>query len=62
MIQHWILKKFAMTFTLDIKTWFKVTAHRFPTSTIYVKYKPNRAKQIIHVYGSEKDCFYRGVT
>lgn len=49
MIQQWNLKKTALTFTLDWKlTWFKVTAHPFPTSTIYVKYKPK--VDIIHNY------------
>lgn len=49
MIQQWNLKKTALTFTLDWRPGSKlITAHPYPTSTIYVKYKPK--VDIIHNY------------
>lgn len=43
-MQHWISKNLAvMTFTFEIKIWFKVTAHLLSTSTVHVKYKLDTA-------------------
>lgn len=33
--------------TLELETWFKVTAYPFLTSSVYVMYEPNRTKWII---------------
>lgn len=33
-----------MTFTLDLETWFKITAHLLPKGILQVKYEPNQAK------------------
>lgn len=41
-------KENCFDFHIGLETWFKVTAHPFPTSTIYVKYKPK--VEIIHNY------------
>lgn len=49
MIQQWNLKKTALTFTLDLKPGSKSLHNlNYPTSTIYVKYKPK--VDIIHNY------------
>lgn len=34
----------AMTFTLDPKTWFKVTAQSLTKETLWVKFKPDQKK------------------
>ena len=31
--------------TFDLETWFKVTAHRLPKGTLWVKYEPDWAKE-----------------
>lgn len=41
-------KENCFDFHIGLETWFKVTAHPYPTSTIYVKYKPK--VEIIHNY------------
>lgn len=35
-----------MTFTIDLKTWFKLNAHPLPTSSMimYMKYEADRTK------------------
>lgn len=45
MIPNWISKRYAMTFTTDLETSFKANAHPLPTSTLYVKYEPDRIKE-----------------
>lgn len=44
-MQHWISKNPVMTFTFEIKIWFKVTAHLLSTSTVHVKYKLDTAME-----------------
>lgn len=39
----------AMTFTFDLETWFKVTAHPLLKSSAYGNYEPNRAKWRIYM-------------
>ena len=34
-----------MTLTFDLEIWFKVTAHRLPKGTLWVKYEPDWAKE-----------------
>lgn len=39
MVQNLILKRSAMTFTFDLETWFKITAHPLHKNSVYGKYE-----------------------
>lgn len=47
MVQCWIWKNSAMTFTCDLETWFKVTTYLLPKSTLSVRYEPDMDKEKI---------------
>lgn len=48
-----------MTFTIDLETWFKHNAHPLPTSSMYMKYEPDRTKG--REYLVQTRIFHRGL-
>lgn len=46
-----------MTFTFDLATWFNISAYLLSTSSIYMKYEPNRPKQRVQYICFKKDQF-----
>lgn len=39
-----MVKKYALTFTLNLETWVKVIAHPLPKNSVYVKHDPDKSK------------------